>query len=372
MRELGNNPTKKVCVLAGDGIGPEVIRPAVAVLSQVAAQAGIELQVREALIGGAALDHAGTPLPDETVQACRESDAVLLGAVGGPKWDSNPPDLRPEKGLLGIRKALGLYGNLRPVRQIASLIGCSTLKPEVVQGVDLVVVRELTGGLYFGEPRGISGPVGSEVGVNTMVYRREEIVRIARKAFELSQRRRKKVTSVDKANVLEVSRLWRQVVDEVHKDYPEVSLEHQYVDNCAMQMVLRPAQFDVLLTENTFGDILSDIGGVLTGSIGTLPSASVGEGPSLYEPVHGSAPDITGKDLANPMGAIGCIAMMCDISLELPDSASHITIALDHVLAQGYRTRDVAQTGGTTVGTSEFVRRFQADLASLLEAVRPA
>ena len=370
MREPGKNPTKKVCVLPGDGIGPEVIRPAVAVLRQVVEQAGFELQVHEALIGGASLDHDGTPLPPETVQVCRESDAVLLGAVGGPKWDSNPPNLRPEKGLLGIRKALGLYGNLRPVRQISSLISCSTLKPEVVQGVDLVVVRELTGGLYFGEPRGISGPVGSEVGINTMVYRREEIVRIARKAFELARQRRKKVTSVDKANVLEVSRLWRQVVEDVHTDYPEVSLEHQYVDNCAMQMVLRPAQFDVLLTENTFGDILSDIGGVLTGSIGTLPSASVGEGPSLYEPVHGSAPDIAGKDLANPMGAISCVAMMCGISLELPESASHITKALDHVLAQGYRTRDLTQAGGTTVGTNEFVRRFQADLAGRLESVR--
>jgi len=230
---------KRIAVLAGDGIGPEVLEPALAVAQDLAPRAGLELEIRRFDIGGAALDRAGVPLPDETLEGCRASDAVLLGAVGGPKWDGNPPELRPEKGLLGLRKGLGLYGNIRPVRQSPALVECSTLRPEVVRGVDLVVVRELTGGLYFGEPRGISGPPGDEVGLNTMVYRRSEVERIARQAFELARRRRRKVTSVDKANVLEVSRLWRQVVIEVARAYPDVELDHQYVDNCAMQLVLR-------------------------------------------------------------------------------------------------------------------------------------
>lgn len=361
----------RVCVLPGDGIGPEVIRPAVAVLETVAESAGIGIELEHALVGGAALDRTGEPLPPETLEACRRSNAVLLGAVGGPKWDSNPPHLRAEKGLLGLRKALGLFGNIRPVRQIPALLECSTLKPEVVRGVDLVVVRELTGGLYFGEPRGISGEKGSEVGSNTMVYHRKEIERIARKAFELARGRRKKVTSVDKANVLEVSRLWRQVVEETRQEFPDVDLDHQYIDNCAMQMVLRPAQFDVVLTENTFGDILSDIGGVLTGSIGTLPSASVGEGPELYEPVHGTAPDIVGKNQANPIGAIGCIAMMFEISVGRPDLASCIGQAVDRVLALGYRTRDLAGSGGKVVGTEEFVEHLQRELLSGLGSARP-
>jgi len=360
---MGDQNLKKICVLPGDGIGPEVVQPAVDILRQVAGMAGFQVEIENEAIGGDALDRFGEPLPEQTLAKCRKSDAVLLGAVGGPRWDSNPPHLRPEKGLLGIRKGLGLYGNIRPVRQIPSLLDCSTLKPEVVSGVDLVVVRELTGGLYFGEPRGISGQPGSEVGVNSMLYHRFEIERIARKGFELARLRRRSLTSVDKANVLEVSRLWRQVVDEVHKEFSDVDVSHQYVDNCAMQMVLRPSQFDVILTENTFGDILSDIGGVLTGSIGTLPSASVGDGPSLYEPVHGSAPDIVGKDLANPIGTIGCVAMMFEISFGRPELAKRITDAIDRVLAQGLFTHDLARAGGKQVGTREFAARVKDELA---------
>ena len=320
-----NTQTKSICLLAGDGIGPEVMASATAILSRVAQAAGFRLSLRQAAIGGDALDRFGIPIPDETMQACQSSDAVLLGAVGGPKWDSHPAHLRPEKGLLGLRKGLGLWANLRPVRQIPSLLECSTLRAEVVTGVDLMVARELTGGLYYGEPRGIIVDSGEEVGFNTMIYRRHEIERIARTAFDLARKRRRKVTSVDKANVLEVCALWRRIVEEVHQDYPDVALSHQYVDNCAMQLVLKPTQFDVILTENTFGDILSDIGGVLTGSIGTLPSASVGRGPALYEPVHGSAPDIAGKDSANPIGTIECVAMMFEISFGRPDLAAKIT-----------------------------------------------
>lgn len=350
-------PRKSVCLLPGDGIGPEVLAPAVAILLEVARAAEFAVTTCHAAIGGDALDRYGVPLPDETLRACQTSDAVLLGAVGGNKWDSFPAHLRPEKGLLGLRKGLGLYANLRPVRQIPSLLGCSTLKPDVVSGVDLIVVRELTGGLYYGEPRGISGDPGSEVGRNSMVYQRSEIERIARKAFELARKRRRKVTSVDKANVLEVSALWRRIVEEMQQEYPEVALVHQYVDNCAMQLVLKPTQFDVLVTENTFGDILSDIGGVLTGSIGTLPSASVGDGPALYEPVHGSAPDIAGKDIANPIGAIECVSMMFEVSFGRPDLAQRITQAVDGTLEGGYRTRDLCCETGTPVGTAEFGRQ---------------
>jgi len=287
---------------------------------------------------------------------------VLLGAVGGPKWDSLPAQLRPEKGLLALRKGLGLFANLRPVRQIPALLACSTLRPEVVGGVDLVVVRELTGGLYYGEPRGIAEDAGEEVGFNTMIYRRHEIERISRKAFEVARGRRGRLTSVDKANVLEVSMLWRKVVDAVHGEFADVVLSHQYVDNCAMQLVLKPAQFDVIVTENTFGDILSDIGGVLTGSIGTLPSASLGTGPAVYEPVHGSAPDIAGRDMANPVGMIGCVAMMFEISFGRPDLAAGITRAIDEALEDGYRTQDLCRAGerpsSCSVFGSEVLRRL--------------
>jgi 3-isopropylmalate dehydrogenase len=282
--------------------------------------------------------------------------------VGGPQWDSNPPALKPETGLLALRKALGLYGNLRPVKMLPALIDCSTLKPEVVGGVDFVVVRELTGGLYFGTPRGISGEPGEETGFNNMVYQRHEIERIARTAFDLARRRGRKVASVDKANVLEVCQLWRKIVTEVSGEYPDVELNHILVDNCAMQMVLRPRQFDVLLTENMFGDILSDIGGVLTGSIGTLPSASVGDGPALYEPIHGSAPDIAGKDIANPVGTINSVAMMFEYSFGRPDLAKQINDAVSQVLEDGYRTADIARVGTRAIGTKEFTARIQEKL----------
>jgi len=345
---------KRVCLLPGDGIGPEVLDQAVAVMERVAGHAGLNIVTRTEAIGGAALDRFNTPLTEETLQACAASDAVLLGAVGGPAWDDRPADLRPEKGLLRLRKGLGLYANLRPVRLIPALLEGSTLRPEVIRGVDLVVVRELTGGLYYGEPRGISGTHGAEIGMNTMVYTRPEIERIARVAFELALRRRAVLTSVDKANVLEVSVLWRRIIEETHANYPGVTLNHMYVDNCAMQMVLKPRQFDVILTENTFGDILSDIGGVLAGSIGTLPSASIGQGTALYEPVHGSAPDIAGRGCANPIGAICCVAMMFELSFNRTDLARRIVRAVDQTLEDGYRTRDLPGSDSMKVGTRDF------------------
>ena len=345
-------------MLAGDGIGPEIVASALAVMNRVAARAGFGIELYEEAIGGAAIDDFNNPLPERTLRRCEASDAVLLGAVGGPKWDPNPPELKPETGLLALRKALGLYGNLRPVKMLPVLIDCSTLKPEVVGGVDFVVVRELTGGLYFGTPRGISGEPGKETGFNNMVYQRHEIERIARKAFDLARHRRRKVASIDKSNVLEVCQLWRKVVTEIAGEYPDVELNHILVDNCAMQMVLRPAQFDVLLTENMFGDILSDIGGVLTGSIGTLPSASVGDGPALYEPIHGSAPDIAGKDISNPVGTINSVAMMFEYSFGMPDLAKQINDAVSRVLEEGHRTADIASPGMRAVGTKEFTDRI--------------
>jgi len=353
---------KRIVVLPGDGIGPEVIRAAVSILLHAADLAGVDLTLTEAAVGGDALDRFGTPLPSATVRECSSADAVLLGAVGGARWDSNLPELRPEKGLLRLRKELQLYANFRPVRLFQSLVDSSVLKRQIASGVDFVVVRELTGGLYFGEPRGIHGDFGSETGLNTMAYERYEIERIARKAFELARTRKRSVTSVDKANVREVSRLWRQVVEEVHKSYPDVELLHQYVDNCAMQVVLRPSQFDVVLTENMFGDILSDLAGALTGSIGTLPSASLGDGTALYEPVHGSAPDIAGKNIANPIGAILCAAMMFDLSFGRTDVASRITSAVEHTLEDGFRTADLSGCGGTVVGTDEFARQVKSRL----------
>ena len=355
---------KKICVLPGDGIGSEIVASALAVLKQVADGAGFSIELYEEAIGGAAIDAFNNPLPEQTLRRCQASDAVLLGAVGGEKWDHNPPELKPETGLLALRKALGLYGNLRPVKMQPALIHCSTLRPEIVSGVDFVVVRELTGGLYFGTPRGISGEPGKETGFNNMVYQRYEIERVARKAFDLARLRRRKVASVDKANVLEVCQLWRKVVTEVAEEYPDVELNHVLVDNCAMQMVLRPSQFDVLLTENMFGDILSDIGGVLTGSIGTLPSASVGDGPALYEPIHGSAPDIAGKNMANPVGTINSVAMMFEYSFGRPDLAKQINDAVSQVLEGGCRTADIARDVTCAVGTKEFTARIQEAIVS--------
>ncbi|GMA49776.1 3-isopropylmalate dehydrogenase [Alicyclobacillus contaminans] len=343
---------KQICVLPGDGIGPEVTAEAVRLLETIGRHYGHRFDFKYAEIGGAAVDAHGTPLPASTLAACDESDAVLLGAVGGPKWDRETAERRPEAGLLGIRKHLGVYANLRPVKVFPELAGASTLKPEVLQGIDLVIVRELTGGIYFGQPRGRQTcPDGVEV-VDTLRYTEQEIERILVRAFEIAKTRRKHVTSVDKANVLESSRLWREIAESVAARYPDVALQHMLVDNAAMQLVKNPAQFDVVVTENLFGDILSDEAAMLTGSIGMLPSASLGNGPGLYEPVHGSAPDIAGKGLANPLATFLSVALMLRYSFQLDREASAVETAVAAVLRQGYRTADLAN-GGAFVSTSE-------------------
>jgi 3-isopropylmalate dehydrogenase len=340
-----------ILTLPGDGIGPEVTREAVGVLEHVASRWNHDLHVTEGLIGGAAIHKSGSPFPDQTARLAAEADATLLGAVGLPEFDSAPPEKRPEKGLLGIRKALGVYANLRPVRAYTSQLDSSPLKNHLVEGTDLIIVRELTGGLYYGTPRGISGEGPAERGVNTMVYTRAEIERVTRMAFHLARGRRKKVTSVDKSNVLETSQLWRRVVIEVAKDYSDVELDHILVDNCAMQLILNPRRFDVLLMENMFGDILSDEGAVLAGSIGMLPSASIGDRrpngvwAGLYEPVHGSAPDIAGQNKANPLGAIGSVAAMLEYSFGLKEEAAAIDRAIESVLESGKLTADLKPQG---------------------------
>jgi 3-isopropylmalate dehydrogenase len=354
----------KVLVLPGDGIGGEVTCAAVGVLEHVAAKWGHALQLSEGLLGGIAIHKTGGPLPDETVRLALEADATLLGAVGLPEFDNAPPQLRPERGLLGIRKALGVYANLRPVKAYQPLLDSSPLKNHLVEGTDMIIVRELTGGIYYGTPRGISGEGAGERAVNTMVYTRPEIERVARMAFRLAGARRRKVTSVDKSNVLENSQLWRKVVIEVSREFPDVALDHLLVDNCAMQLVLNPRRFDVVLTENMFGDILSDEGAVLAGSIGMLPSASLGDRkPSgawvgLYEPVHGSAPDIAGQNKANPLGAIGSVAAMLEYSFGLKEEASAVNAAIERVLASGKVTADLKPAGqpATTVEVGEAIR----------------
>jgi 3-isopropylmalate dehydrogenase len=328
-------------VLPGDGIGPEVTAEAIKVLQAVQAIAGPTFRFQTGLIGGCALDATATPLPAETISICNNSQAVLLGAVGGPRWDSVRPEVRPEQGLLQIRKRLGLYVNLRPARVLDSLVGISALKPERVRGTDMVIVRELTGGIYFGNPRGIFAKNGERVGINTEVYREHEVERVAHRAFQLARLRRRKVTSVDKANVLESSRLWREVVSRVARSYPEVELEHMYVDNCAMRLIDRPTSFDVVLTTNMFGDILSDEAAMLTGSIGLLPSASLGEQHALYEPIHGSAPDIAGRNRANPIAAIASAALMLRYSFRMEMAASAIETAIEKVLKRGHRTPEL-------------------------------
>ena len=344
-------PTFKIALLEGDGIGPEVVSAAVKVLKKVEELSDVSFTFEKALIGGAAIDEKGEPLPKETVDVCLAADAVLLGAVGGPKWDDLPTDKRPEKGLLGIRKALDLYANLRPAKVYEALLSSSPLKEEVARGTDFIVVRELTGDVYYGEPRGIFVQEGKRVGINTMKYTEDEIRRVVRKAFEIARQRRKKLTSVDKSNVLEVSGLWRSVVEEEAKNYPDVELEHLYVDNCAMQIVRRPASFDVIVTGNIFGDILSDEAAVITGSLGMLPSASLGERYALYEPVHGSAPDIAGKGIANPIATILSASMMLRYSFGLQKQASIIEKAIELVLDRGYRTPDIYKEGFIKVGT---------------------
>ncbi len=337
-----------VLILPGDGIGVEVTREAVRALERVASKFKHDLKLTEGLLGGIAIKKTGNPFPPETEKLALAADATLMGAVGLPEYDNNPPDKRPEKGLLGIRKALGVYANLRPVRTYPSLIESSPLKNHLVEGTDMIIVRELTGGLYYGTPRGISGSGAQEKGVNTMVYTRAEIERVARMAFALARKRRKKLTSVDKSNVLETSQLWRKVVTEVAQEFSDVALDHMLVDNCAMQLVLNPKRFDIVLMENMFGDILSDEGSVLAGSIGMLPSASIGDKKpgfdvwvGLYEPVHGSAPDIAGQNKANPLGAIGSVAAMLEYSFGLSKEAAVVNQAIEKVLASGHVTADL-------------------------------
>ncbi|MFQ5893324.1 MAG: 3-isopropylmalate dehydrogenase [Nitrospinota bacterium] len=341
----------RIALLPGDGIGPDVVREAVRVLQMVGGKLGLKLDVEEALIGGAAIDATGGPLPAETLELCRASQAVLLGAVGGPQWDDVSKANRPEAGLLALRKDLELFANLRPAICFPHLVGASTLRREVVEGLDLLIVRELTGGIYFGEPQGREPADGGERAYNTMVYDTGEVARIVRLACEIARRRSRRVCSVDKANVLEVSVLWRQVATQVAEEFADVELTHMYVDNCAMQLVRDPKQFDVIVTGNLFGDILSDEAAMLTGSIGMLPSASLGGSVGLYEPVHGSAPDIAGQDTANPVATILSSAMLLRHSLERPDGAEMIERAVAAVIAEGYRTADLFEPGTKRVGT---------------------
>ncbi|HEY9830829.1 MAG TPA: 3-isopropylmalate dehydrogenase [Stenomitos sp.] len=342
----------RITLLPGDGIGPEIMAVAVDVLKVVGEQLNITFEFTEALIGGAAIDATGEPLPAQTLEICRNSDAVLLAAIGGYKWDTLPRHLRPETGLLGLRAGLGLFANLRPATILPQLIDASSLKREVVEGVDIMVVRELTGGIYFGQPRGIfTTETGEKRGVNTMAYTEAEIDRIGRVAFETARKRGKKLCSVDKSNVLEVSQLWRDRMTQLATEYPDVELSHLYVDNAAMQLLRAPKQFDTIVTGNLFGDILSDAAAMLTGSIGMLPSASLGEkGPGLFEPVHGSAPDIAGQDKANPLAQVLSAAMMLRYGLNQPTAADRIEQAVLRVLDQGDRTGDIMSEGMNLLG----------------------
>ncbi len=345
---------KNICLLPGDGIGPEIMAEAVKVLRAIEKKYGHTFVLTEALIGGAAIDATGVPLPDSTVEACKAADAVFLGAVGGPKWDTLDPAIRPERGLLGIRAALGLFANLRPATLFPELAGACLLCADTAsRGIDLIVVRELTGGIYFGKPAGTEVRDGLRVGYNTMIYNEEEIRRIAHVAFATARKRNRRVCSVDKANVLAVSRVWREVVCEVAKEYPDVELSHLYVDNAAMQLVRDPSQFDVILTSNLFGDILSDEAAALTGSIGMLPSASLGSGnPGLFEPIHGSAPDIAGQGKANPLATILSAAMMLRLAFDMDAEAAAVEKAVHAVLRDGFRTGDIMEPGKTFANTS--------------------
>jgi 3-isopropylmalate dehydrogenase len=327
----------KIGVIKGDGIGPEIIDEAIKVLDALSANMGFNVSYHEMLMGGSAIDATGVPLPDETINGVKTCDAVLFGAIGGPKWDNLERHLRPESGLLALRKEMGTFANLRPAMVYDELVNASTLKADVVKGVDIMVVRELTGGIYFGQPRELL----EDKAYNTMVYTKEEVVRIAKVAFEIAMKRDKRICSVDKANVLEVSQFWRETVIEVAKDYPEVELTHMYVDNAAMQLIRNPKQFDVILTGNIFGDILSDAASMLSGSIGLLPSASTGTGVGLYEPIHGSAPDIAGQGIANPLATISSVSMMLRYALDESEASDKIDDAIKKSLSQGYRTGDL-------------------------------
>ncbi len=343
--------TLDVLVLEGDGIGPEVTASALQVLQRVCKHAGITLALEHGPFGGASIDKHGEPITQAMLDRSLKANAVLMGACGGPKWDALPTDKRPEKGLLRLREHMQVFANLRPAKLFRALADASPLKAERADNFDFVVVRELVGGLYFGKPRFIQGEPGKRVGANTMTYTEDEIVRIGRVAFETAMGRKKKLLSVDKANVLEVMALWRSVMTELGKEYPQVQLSHMYVDNAAMQLVLRPSEFDVLVTENMFGDILSDLAAACTGSIGLLPSAAVGKGPALYEPVHGSAPDIAGQGKANPLAAIMTVAMLLEHTVKRTDLAAAVYAAVDDVLDAGVRTSDIAKKGEKIVGT---------------------
>lgn len=334
--------TKEITVLPGDGIGPEVTREAIKILETVCKRHGYTLKSRSFPVGGASIDRYGRPLTEKTLEACKKSNAVLLGAVGGPKWDDQPKDKRPESALLALRKELDLYANLRPIKTYRSLLDASPLKLEIVENVDIMIVRELTGGIYFGRPRLIEQTESGERAVDTKVYTTEEVERVAHTAFETATVRKRKVISVDKANVLDSSRLWRRTVEEAANQWPEITLDHMLVDNCAMQLIRYPKQFDVILTGNMFGDILSDEASMITGSIGMLPSASIGEEYAMYEPVHGSAPDIAGENKANPLATIASVAMMCRYSLDMPDAAQEIEEAIESALNDGFRTADIS------------------------------
>jgi len=350
----------KIGVIKGDGIGPEIVDEAIKVLDAVASVEGISFGYKEMLLGGAAIDSAGVPLPDDTIRGVKQCDAVLFGAIGGPKWDNLERHLRPETGLLGLRKEMGTFANLRPATVYDELVNASTLKPEVITGVDIMVVRELTGGIYFGEPR----EQDEDKAFNTMIYTRSEVVRIAKVAFEIAMKRDRRVCSVDKANVLEVSQFWRDVVEEVATQYPEVELSHMYVDNAAMQLIREPKQFDVILTGNIFGDILSDAASMLSGSIGLLPSASTGEGVGLFEPIHGSAPDIAGQGIANPIATIASASMMLRYALGEESAADRIDNAIKKALKEGYRTGDIGAYDAKEICTTDEMGSIIADYAS--------
>jgi 3-isopropylmalate dehydrogenase len=357
----------RITLLPGDGIGPEIIAVAVEALTLVGQQCGLSFDFQEALIGGSAIDATGEPLPAATLETCKASNAVLLAAIGGYQWDTLPRHQRPETGLLGLRAGLGLFANLRPAKILPQLIDASTLKREVVEGVDIMVVRELTGGVYFGQPKGIfATETGEKRGVNTMAYLESEVDRIGRVAFETAQKRGKKLCSVDKSNVLEVSQLWRDRITALANDYPDVELSHMYVDNAAMQLVRNPRQFDTIVTGNLFGDILSDEASMLTGSIGMLPSASLGAaGPGVFEPVHGSAPDIAGQDKANPLAQVLSAAMMLRYGLNQPAAADRLEVATLTVLDQGYRTGDIVSENMKLVGCKDMGAALMQALQTL-------
>jgi 3-isopropylmalate dehydrogenase len=350
----------KIGIIKGDGIGPEIVEEAIKVLDAVSTKVGFEVKYEEFLLGGSAIDEVGIPLPDETIKGVTKSDAVLFGAIGGPKWDNLERNLRPETGLLGLRKAMGTYANLRPAIVYDELINASTLKPSIISGVNLMVVRELTGGIYFGEPR----ETLKDKAYNTMVYTRDEVIRIAKVAFDIAMKRDKRVCSVDKANVLEVSQFWRDIVEEVAKNYPEVELTHMYIDNAAMQLIREPKQFDVILTGNIFGDILSDATSMLSGSIGLLPSASIGNGVGLFEPIHGSAPDIAGQGIANPLATISSMSMMLKYALNEEEASKRVDNAIHKVLSEGYRTGDISLYDAKEVCATSEIGSLIADYVS--------